>query len=54
MSACLLSLSVCSLLLPTAFHASWSSNDKADKYTLKVSRGTSVVRIEWIYTQHFG
>ena len=43
MSACLLSLSVCSLLLPTAFHASWSNDDKADKYTLKVSRGTSVV-----------
>ncbi|BDD63929.1 hypothetical protein MAP00_008784 [Monascus purpureus] len=42
-SACLLSLSVSSLLLPTAFHASWSSDSKADKYTLKVSRGTSVV-----------
>ncbi|KAK1142617.1 hypothetical protein N8T08_007421 [Aspergillus melleus] len=43
MSACLLSLSVMSLLLPTAFHASWSDNLNADKYTLKVSRGTSVV-----------
>ncbi|BAE64676.1 unnamed protein product [Aspergillus oryzae RIB40] len=43
MSACLLSLSVMSLLLPTAFHASWSDNTAADKYTLKVSRGTSVV-----------
>ncbi|KAF9886364.1 hypothetical protein FE257_011509 [Aspergillus nanangensis] len=43
MSACLLSLSVMSLLLPTAFHASWSDSKAADKYTLKVSRGTSVV-----------
>ncbi|PLB44859.1 hypothetical protein P170DRAFT_440070 [Aspergillus steynii IBT 23096] len=43
MSACLLSLSVMSLLLPTAFHASWSDSRHADKYTLKVSRGTSVV-----------
>lgn len=43
MSACLLSLSVMSLLLPTAFHASWSNSDVADRYTLKVSRGTSVV-----------
>ncbi|OOF91398.1 hypothetical protein ASPCADRAFT_211214 [Aspergillus carbonarius ITEM 5010] len=43
MSACLLSLSVMSLLLPTAFHASWSDETDADKYTLKVSRGTSVV-----------
>ncbi|KAI2941251.1 hypothetical protein CBS147321_5958 [Aspergillus niger] len=43
MSACLLSLSVMSLLLPTAFHASWSDSGDADKYTLKVSRGTSVV-----------
>ncbi|KAI9044497.1 putative membrane bound cation transporter [Aspergillus affinis] len=29
--------------LQTAFHASWSDNINADKYTLKVSRGTSVV-----------
>ncbi|ODM19687.1 hypothetical protein SI65_04673 [Aspergillus cristatus] len=43
MSACLLSLSVMSLLLPTAFHASWSNSAVADRYTLKVSRGTSVV-----------
>ncbi|KAE8153580.1 Sodium/calcium exchanger protein-domain-containing protein [Aspergillus avenaceus] len=43
MSACLLSLSVTSLLLPTAFHASWSNSASADRYTLKVSRGTSVV-----------
>lgn len=43
MSACLLSLSVTSLLLPTAFHASWSDSSKADTQTLKVSRGTSVV-----------
>jgi Ca2+:H+ antiporter len=43
MSACLLSLSVVSLLLPTAFHASWSDSTNADRETLKVSRGTSVV-----------
>ncbi|KAJ5583214.1 hypothetical protein N7535_001834 [Penicillium sp. DV-2018c] len=43
MSACLLSLSVMSLLLPTAFHASWSDSANADRETLKVSRGTSVV-----------
>ncbi|KAF2429158.1 hypothetical protein EJ08DRAFT_591293 [Tothia fuscella] len=43
MSACLLSLSVMSLLLPTAFHASFSNSSSADKYTLKISRGTSVV-----------
>lgn len=43
MSACLLSLSVISLLLPTAFHASFSSNDQADLQVLKVSRGTSVI-----------
>jgi Ca2+/H+ antiporter len=43
MSACLLSLSVMSLLLPTAFHASWSDSADADHQTLKVSRGTSVV-----------
>ena len=43
MSACLLSLSVTSLLLPTAFHASWSNSENADRETLKVSRGTSVV-----------
>lgn len=64
MSACLLSLSVMSLLLPvwchialkasepwldliccwqTAFHASFTDNETADKAVLRVSRGTSVV-----------
>ncbi|CCU81472.1 vacuolar H+/Ca2+ exchanger/membrane bound cation transporter [Blumeria hordei DH14] len=45
MSACLLSLAVMSLLLPTAFHASFSSSQsaKATSAVLKVSRGTSVV-----------
>ncbi|KAF2724891.1 hypothetical protein K431DRAFT_343370 [Polychaeton citri CBS 116435] len=45
MSACLLSLSVMSLLLPTAFHASFneSSSQSAETNTLAVSRGTSVV-----------
>lgn len=43
MSACLLSLSVISLLLPTAFHASFSDNGQADTQVLKVSRGTSVI-----------
>ncbi|KAL4863548.1 hypothetical protein BDV12DRAFT_177413 [Aspergillus spectabilis] len=43
MSACLLSLAVSSLLLPTAFHASFRDSDDADRSTLKVSRGTSVV-----------
>ncbi|KAL4804054.1 Sodium/calcium exchanger protein-domain-containing protein [Aspergillus unguis] len=43
MSACLLSLAVTSLLLPTAFHASFKDSGLADSQTLKVSRGTSVV-----------
>ncbi|KAA8574797.1 hypothetical protein EYC84_004045 [Monilinia fructicola] len=46
MSACLLSLSVMSLLLPTAFHASFNtttSENKANTRVLQVSRGTSVV-----------
>ncbi|KAK3393343.1 vacuolar calcium ion transporter [Podospora didyma] len=43
MSACLLSLSVTSLLLPTAFHASFSDTATADDKVLKVSRGTSVI-----------
>ncbi|KAF3402075.1 Vacuolar calcium ion transporter, partial [Penicillium rolfsii] len=43
MSACMLSLAVTSLLLPTAFHASFSDSGEADRRTLKVSRGTSVV-----------
>ncbi|KXX83124.1 Vacuolar calcium ion transporter [Madurella mycetomatis] len=43
MSACLLSLSVVSLVLPTAFHASFSDLKLADAQSLKISRGTSVV-----------
>lgn len=43
MSACLLSLAVTSLVLPTVFHASFSDSADADKYVLKISRGTSVV-----------
>lgn len=43
MSACLLSLSVTSLLLPTAFHASFTDASKADFAVLQVSRGTSVI-----------
>lgn len=46
MSACLLSLSVMSLLLPTAFHASFNTTtaeNKANTRVLQVSRGTSVV-----------
>ncbi|OAX81972.1 calcium/proton exchanger [Emergomyces africanus] len=43
MSAALLSLSVMSLLLPTAFHASFSNVQTADAVVLKVSRGTSVI-----------
>ncbi|KAK6346567.1 hypothetical protein TWF696_006689 [Orbilia brochopaga] len=43
MSACLLSISVLSLLLPTAFHASFSNDDLADIATLRISRGTSVI-----------
>ncbi|KAL1890524.1 hypothetical protein Sste5346_008193 [Sporothrix stenoceras] len=43
MSACLLSLSVSSLLLPTAFHASFNNATDADTKVLEVSRGTSVV-----------
>lgn len=43
MSACMLSLAVMSLLLPTAFHAAFSDNDRADEKTLSVSRGTSVI-----------
>ncbi|RKF75922.1 putative vacuolar calcium ion transporter protein [Golovinomyces cichoracearum] len=45
LTACLLSLSVMSLLLPTAFYASFSKplEDKATSAVLKVSRGTSVV-----------
>lgn len=43
MSSCLLSLSVISLLLPTAFHASFNDTGTADAKVLQVSRGTSVV-----------
>ncbi|CAJ2500459.1 Uu.00g033120.m01.CDS01 [Anthostomella pinea] len=43
MSACLLSLSVISLVLPTAFHASFADEAKADAESLKISRGTSVI-----------
>ncbi|KAM5358088.1 hypothetical protein ACJZ2D_015604 [Fusarium nematophilum] len=43
MSACLLSLSVISLVLPTAFHASFSDPSRADAQSLKISRGTSVI-----------
>ena len=45
MSACLLSLSVISLLLPTAFKAAFSDNssEAANIAVLQVSRGTSVI-----------
>ncbi|KAI0804364.1 Sodium/calcium exchanger protein-domain-containing protein [Xylaria sp. FL0064] len=43
MSACLLSLSVISLVLPTAFHASFKDTALADSQSLKISRGTSVI-----------
>ncbi|KAK3694435.1 vacuolar calcium ion transporter [Podospora appendiculata] len=43
MSSCLLSLSVISLLLPTAFHASFLSVKTANDKVLQVSRGTSVI-----------
>ncbi|KAI0158167.1 Sodium/calcium exchanger protein-domain-containing protein [Xylariaceae sp. FL1272] len=43
MSACLLSLSVISLVLPTAFHYSFTSIDKADAESLKISRAISVI-----------
>ncbi|KAF3933758.1 hypothetical protein ABW19_dt0208039 [Dactylella cylindrospora] len=43
MSACLLSISALSLLLPTAFHASFSNDALADIATLRISRGTSVI-----------
>lgn len=39
----MLSLAVMSLLLPTAFHAAFRDNDRADHKTLSVSRGTSVI-----------
>lgn len=43
MSACLLSLSVISLVLPTAFHASFENGTTADEESLKISRGTSII-----------
>ncbi|MCJ1391876.1 hypothetical protein MMC18_004743 [Xylographa bjoerkii] len=43
MSACLLSLSVMSLLLPTAFHASFVNTNAADIAVLQVSRGSSII-----------
>ncbi|KAI0169948.1 calcium/proton exchanger [Hypoxylon sp. FL1284] len=43
MSACLLSLSVISLMLPTAFHASFANKDEADSESLKISHGVSVI-----------
>ncbi|KAI8961126.1 calcium/proton exchanger [Daldinia sp. FL1419] len=43
MSACLLSLSVISLMLPTAFHASFRDKTEADNESLKISRGVSVI-----------
>ncbi|KAJ4421552.1 hypothetical protein N0V82_003690 [Gnomoniopsis sp. IMI 355080] len=43
MSACLLSLAVISLMLPTAFHASFTSTEQADLQVVRVSRGTSVI-----------
>ncbi|VUC37726.1 unnamed protein product [Clonostachys rosea] len=42
MSACLLSLSVISLVLPTAFHAAFRNTHVADALSLRISRGTSV------------
>jgi Ca2+:H+ antiporter len=43
MSAALLAMSVLSLLIPTAFHASFNDLDDADEAVLKLSRGTSVI-----------
>ncbi|KAJ2977243.1 hypothetical protein NQ176_g4483 [Zarea fungicola] len=43
MSACLLSLSVISLVLPTAFHASFKDEALANQRSLQISRGTSVI-----------
>lgn len=42
-SAALLCLSVIALLLPTAFHAAFADDERANNSVLKVSRGTSVV-----------
>lgn len=43
MSACLLSLSMASLVLPTAFHASFSNEQLANQRVLQLSRGSSVI-----------
>ncbi|EXJ95295.1 hypothetical protein A1O1_00415 [Capronia coronata CBS 617.96] len=43
MSACLLALAVLSLLIPTAFHASFNDLAIADRAVVKLSRGTSVI-----------
>lgn len=43
MSACLLTLSVLSLMLPTAFHATFKNEEEADTKVLPLSRGTSVI-----------
>lgn len=43
MSACLLTLSVLSLMLPTAFHATFKDVKEADSKVLPLSRGTSVI-----------
>lgn len=43
MSACLLTLSVLSLMLPTAFHATFKNEQEADIKVLPLSRGTSVI-----------
>ena len=45
MSSSLLALSSLSLLIPTAFHASFSDLGRADDATLKLSRGAAVVNI---------
>lgn len=42
-STVLLSLTVMSLLLPTAFHASFANSEVADDEVLKISRGTSII-----------
>jgi Ca2+:H+ antiporter len=43
LSACLLALAVLSLLLPTAFHASFSDNTLADRAVVTLSRGSSII-----------
>ncbi|KAK1779475.1 calcium/proton exchanger [Copromyces sp. CBS 386.78] len=43
MSACLLTLSVLSLMLPTAFHATFKNEKEADSKVLPLSRGTSLI-----------